>query len=221
MRDIITAGQGAVLGHVGVDAPTRSAPRGTSPSATTCTSRSMEQPQYNLFERDQASSRSTPGCTTDIGLGLTTWSPLASGPAHRQVPRRRPRRQPRGAARATSGSSDTLTDPDANRPGARARRDRRRARRQPRAAGDRLVRVEPARLDRDHRARAASSRCTRTSARSTCSAASRRTCCSGSTPSSEGVRDSRRRGRRSPCPSRRCRASYQARGSPEPAGPTR
>jgi voltage-dependent potassium channel beta subunit len=38
----------------------------------------MEQPQYNMFERtkvEQEYSR----LYTDIGLGLTTWSPLASG----------------------------------------------------------------------------------------------------------------------------------------------
>ena len=39
MSDIVASGQGALLGHVGVDAPTRSAPRGTSPTGTTCTSR--------------------------------------------------------------------------------------------------------------------------------------------------------------------------------------
>ena len=39
MSDIVVERQGALLGHVGVDAPTRSAPRGTSPTRTTCTSR--------------------------------------------------------------------------------------------------------------------------------------------------------------------------------------
>ena len=58
--------------------PTRSGPRGRSPSATTCTSRSMEQPQYNLFERRRVEQEYA-RLYDDIGLGLTTWSPLASG----------------------------------------------------------------------------------------------------------------------------------------------
>lgn len=38
----------------------------------------MEQPQYNLFERRRV-EREYARLYTDIGLGLTTWSPLASG----------------------------------------------------------------------------------------------------------------------------------------------
>ena len=38
----------------------------------------MEQPQYNLFFRDNVEQQLAPLCE-DIGLGLTTWSPLASG----------------------------------------------------------------------------------------------------------------------------------------------
>jgi voltage-dependent potassium channel beta subunit len=38
----------------------------------------MEQPQYNLFERDKV-EREYSRLYDDIGLGLTTWSPLASG----------------------------------------------------------------------------------------------------------------------------------------------
>ncbi len=38
----------------------------------------MEQPQYNLFERDKV-EREYLRLYDDIGLGLTTWSPLASG----------------------------------------------------------------------------------------------------------------------------------------------
>lgn len=38
----------------------------------------MEQPQYNLFERDRV-QREYARLYEDIGLGLTTWSPLASG----------------------------------------------------------------------------------------------------------------------------------------------
>ena len=38
----------------------------------------MEQPQYNLFVRDNVEKQLAPLCE-DIGLGLTVWSPLASG----------------------------------------------------------------------------------------------------------------------------------------------
>lgn len=38
----------------------------------------MEQPQYNLFARDRV-EREYARLYEDIGLGLTTWSPLASG----------------------------------------------------------------------------------------------------------------------------------------------
>lgn len=38
----------------------------------------MEQPQYNLFARDKV-EKEYARLYTDMGLGLTTWSPLASG----------------------------------------------------------------------------------------------------------------------------------------------
>jgi voltage-dependent potassium channel beta subunit len=38
----------------------------------------MEQPQYNLFHRENVEVTLAPLCD-EIGLGLTTWSPLASG----------------------------------------------------------------------------------------------------------------------------------------------
>ena len=38
----------------------------------------MEQPQYNLFHRNRVEQEYAP-LYDDIGLGLTTWSPLASG----------------------------------------------------------------------------------------------------------------------------------------------
>jgi voltage-dependent potassium channel beta subunit len=38
----------------------------------------MEQPQYNLFHRDRVETEYA-RLYQDIGLGLTTWSPLASG----------------------------------------------------------------------------------------------------------------------------------------------
>lgn len=39
---------------------------------------SLEQPQYNLFARTRVEREYAPLCR-DLGLGLTTWSPLASG----------------------------------------------------------------------------------------------------------------------------------------------
>jgi aryl-alcohol dehydrogenase-like predicted oxidoreductase len=38
----------------------------------------MEQPQYNMFHRDRVEKEFAPLYET-VGLGLTTWSPLASG----------------------------------------------------------------------------------------------------------------------------------------------
>jgi aryl-alcohol dehydrogenase-like predicted oxidoreductase len=38
----------------------------------------VEQPQYNLFEREKVESEFS-RLYEDIGIGLTTWSPLASG----------------------------------------------------------------------------------------------------------------------------------------------
>ncbi len=39
----------------------------------------MEQPQYNLFHRNKVETEFA-RLYDDIGLGLTTWSPLSSGP---------------------------------------------------------------------------------------------------------------------------------------------
>ncbi|KAG2433996.1 hypothetical protein HYH02_012457 [Chlamydomonas schloesseri] len=39
----------------------------------------MEQPEYNLFERNKVETEYAPLYDTDPGLGLTVWSPLASG----------------------------------------------------------------------------------------------------------------------------------------------
>lgn len=38
----------------------------------------MEQPQYNMFHRRKVESELSPLCD-ELGIGLTTWSPLASG----------------------------------------------------------------------------------------------------------------------------------------------
>ena len=62
----------------------------------------MEQPQYNLFHRKRVEQEYA-RLYEDIGLGLTTWSPLASGPADRQVPRAASR--PAAAARSRAWRS--------------------------------------------------------------------------------------------------------------------
>ena len=76
----------------------RSARPGTSPSATTCTSRSWSSPSTTCFARDQVEKeyarlydehRPRPHHLEPAGLG----------PAHRQVPRRHPRGQPGRPAR--------------------------------------------------------------------------------------------------------------------------
>ena len=72
----------------------------------------MEQPQYNLFERRRVEQEYA-RLYEDIGLGLTTWSPLASGSCSRQVPRRHPRRQP-AALPGYEWLPDILTDEERN-----------------------------------------------------------------------------------------------------------
>jgi aryl-alcohol dehydrogenase-like predicted oxidoreductase len=42
------------------------------------TAPSMEQPQYNMFHRQRMESELAPICK-DLGIGLTTWSPLYGG----------------------------------------------------------------------------------------------------------------------------------------------
>ena len=100
--------------------PTRSAPPGTSPSATTCTSRSWSSRSTTCSSADKVEQEYA-RLYEDIGLGLTTWSPLAVGPAHRQVRRRRPRGQPGRAARLRVAA----------RPAHRPRPQRPRSRRSP------------------------------------------------------------------------------------------
>ena len=63
---------------VGGGDPRRSS--GTSPTGSTCTQPVVEeQPQYNLFARDQGWKEEYAPLYDSTGLGLTTWSPLASG----------------------------------------------------------------------------------------------------------------------------------------------
>jgi aryl-alcohol dehydrogenase-like predicted oxidoreductase len=58
----------------------------------------MEQPQYNMLHRDRV-EKEYARLYGDIGLGLTIWSPLASGLLTGKYQRRHPGRQPRQLAR--------------------------------------------------------------------------------------------------------------------------
>ena len=72
----------------------------------------MEQPQYHLFERRRV-EREYARLYDDIGLGLTTWSPLASG----LLTGKYLDGVPEGSRASLSGYEwlrDTLTDPAAN-----------------------------------------------------------------------------------------------------------
>ena len=110
----------------------------------------MEQPQYNLFERRRV-EREYARLYEDIGLGLTTWSPLASGLLTGKyldgVPEGSRATLPglRVAARTCSPTSGHNAKVRA------LAGDRRGARLHAVAAGHRLVREEPARVHGHHR----------------------------------------------------------------------
>src|SRR5579863_8254074 len=73
----------------------------------------VEQPQYNLFERDKVEQEFAP-LYDRIGLGLTTWSPQASG----LLTGKYRDGVPEGSRAALPGYGwlkDMVTDPDANR----------------------------------------------------------------------------------------------------------
>ena len=105
----------------------------------------MEQPQYHLFHRQRVEQEYAP-LYDDIGLGLTTWSPLASGLLTGKYRSGMPAGS-RGALESMSFLAERPHRPGEERRGRQARADRRRARRERRAAGDRLGGEEPARLD--------------------------------------------------------------------------
>ena len=72
----------------------------------------MEQPQYHLFERERVEREYAP-LYDDLGLGLTTWSPLASG----LLTGKYLDGVPEGSRASLPGYEwlrDTLTDPAAN-----------------------------------------------------------------------------------------------------------
>ena len=109
----------------------------------------MEQPQYHLFHRKRVEQEYAP-LYDDIGLGLTTWSPLASGLLTGKYRSGVPAGS-RGALESMSFLARRPHRRGEERRRRRARSHRRRDRRQRRPAGDRLGGEEPARLDRDHR----------------------------------------------------------------------
>ena len=72
----------------------------------------MEQPQYNLFERTKV-EREYRRLYDDIGLGLTTWSPLASGLLTGKYADGIPS-DSRAGLEGYDWLKDRVTDPDAN-----------------------------------------------------------------------------------------------------------
>lgn len=73
----------------------------------------MEQPQYNLFERRRV-EREYARLYQDIGLGLTIWSPLASGLLTGKYLDGKVPEDSRGALRGYEWLRDRLVDRDAN-----------------------------------------------------------------------------------------------------------
>ncbi len=73
----------------------------------------MEQPQYNLLHRKRVEQEYAPLCE-DIGLGLTTWSPLASGLLSGKYRNGVPAGS-RGALETYAFLREGLTDPNRNR----------------------------------------------------------------------------------------------------------
>ena len=109
----------------------------------------MEQPQYNILERTKVETEYA-RLYDDIGLGLTIWSPLASG----LLTGKYIDGIPDGSRAALPGYEwlqGMLTDERRNKKVQGLQGDRRRARLHPGPAGVGLVRQEPPGLDGDHR----------------------------------------------------------------------
>ena len=107
----------------------------------------MEQPQYNLFHRKRVEQEYAP-LYDDIGLGLTTWSPLASGLLTGKYKDGIPPGS-RGAMESMGFLTESLDlDPLKRAAVAKLEGPRRRPRLQRRPAGDRLGGEEPARQHR-------------------------------------------------------------------------
>ena len=124
-------------------------PHGTSPTSDNLHKPVMEQPQYNIFERKRV-EREYARLYEDIGLGLTVWSPLASG----LLTGKYIDGIPEGSRATLPGYEwlqDFLTDEARNAKVKQLAAIARRARLHPLAAEPGLVRSQPARLHGDHR----------------------------------------------------------------------
>ncbi len=108
----------------------------------------VEQPQYNLFERRRVEHEYARLYDSTAGLGLTTWSPLASGLLTGKYLDGVPEGS-RGSLPGYEWLRNLLTEPGPQRHRARPGGHRGAHRRDPRAAGHRLVRREPPRHVRD------------------------------------------------------------------------
>ena len=109
----------------------------------------MEQPQYNLLERKRVEQEYA-RVLSDYGIGLTTWSPLASG----ALTGKYLDGIPAGSRVALPGYGwlrEEVEDPREQGEGSSPQGDRRRPRVSARSAGHRLGRGQSARLDGHHR----------------------------------------------------------------------
>ena len=144
----------------------------------------MEQPQYNLFNRDRVEKEYRP-IIERYGLGLTTWSPLASGLLTGKY-RAASQKAAEEPSRATSGYGGPSPN-GGQRQSAGAEGGGGRARLHGRSACHRLVRLQPGRLDRHHGCLAPEPGRRRTWRRSRCSSSSTAISWRGSNPSLASV----------------------------------
>ena len=109
----------------------------------------MEQPQYNLLHRDRV-EKEYARLYSDIGLGTTIWSPLASGLLTGKYNDGIPP-DSRGTVKGYEWLAERLTDAAKIAVVRRLGADRRRPGLHAGAAVARVVPQEPARVDRHHR----------------------------------------------------------------------
>ena len=109
----------------------------------------MEQPQYNLLHRKRVENEYA-RLYEDIGLGLTTWSPLASGLLSGKYRNGIPAGS-RGTLESYAFLRESLTDPTKNAVVGQARDSREGARLHAGAIRARLVPAQSSRQQRDHR----------------------------------------------------------------------
>ena len=102
---------------------------------------SVEQPEYNLFKRARVEGEYA-ALHRDIGLGIATWSPLASGLLTGKYRRRRPGEE-QSIAVELRVAARLARRRRAESQGSRARNDCPGAARHDSAVGDRVVHQEP------------------------------------------------------------------------------